>query len=64
MTGDWGGYRAIFEEAWELAEQERRNPPAVCPIDGELLVYNQRRREWGCPLGNYRTREPLAPREG
>ena len=55
MSGDWGGYRKILEQAQEDAKAERENPPATCPIDGERLERHPTKELWNCPLGNYRT---------
>jgi hypothetical protein len=53
----WTDFLAIREEQRQLAEDERTAPLVDCPIDGERLV--ERNGVFNCPLGNFRTRNPL-----
>jgi transcription initiation factor IIE alpha subunit len=53
-VSDWGGYKALQDEAREIAKAEREKPPTDCPQCGEPLEYNERRSLYNCPLGHYR----------
>jgi hypothetical protein len=52
---DWGGYRALMQEAREIAEEERKQPPQACPLDGTPLEFHPKKNVWFCPMGNYQT---------
>jgi hypothetical protein len=58
---DYGGFRAILEEAKQIAQEERNKQPEACPNDGTPLVFNERLGMLGCPMGDFRT--PGRPRE-
>ena len=49
---DWGGYRAIIDEAVEIAKKEREAPVVECPNDGSPLQV--RDGVANCPWGDYR----------
>lgn len=55
MNRDWGGFRAIIDEANALAEEnrERERNPVDCPKCGALLQVNSR-GERDCPMGHWR----------
>lgn len=58
--GDWGGYRAVIDEARKIAEDERNKKPVDCPVCGTVLDFNERLNQFNCPLGHYRA--PGGPR--
>lgn len=49
----WNQLLNIIKENREALEEDRGDPPLVCPLDGELLDINERGTR-NCPLGNYR----------
>lgn len=53
---EWGGYRAILEEAREIEKENREQErhPVACPRCGEPLVENERLKMLACPLGHFR----------
>lgn len=51
----WAELTAIKREAREIAEEERRKPPAECPNDGEPLEYHK--GLWHCRFDGYVTRK-------
>lgn len=50
---EWGGLRAIIEEAKEIAREEREAPLIDCPICGTPLDKNSR-GQLNCPMGHFR----------
>lgn len=50
---DYGGYRAIIDEAKQLDEERRREPLVTCPVCGTVLDENSR-GEKSCPMGHGR----------
>lgn len=54
MTSDFGGLRAILDEAKQLAEEERNREIEACPNDGTPLVRNERLNMLACPMGDFR----------
>lgn len=54
MSGDYGGYQAIVNEANDLAEDERQRPLLSCPSCGTPLVTRADGMR-ACPTGDYRT---------
>lgn len=50
---DYGGFRAIVEEAREIEREERAHQLVDCPLCGEPLDENSR-GELNCPLGHFR----------
>lgn len=52
--GDWGGYKAIAEEAKRLSEAEKQQPEVACPVCGTPLDVNSA-GAGNCPMGHYRT---------
>ena len=50
---DYGGFRAIIEEARDIGLEARGRRLVACPIDGAIL--EETSRGWlNCPLGNFR----------
>lgn len=58
---EYGGYRAIIEEARKLEEQERVEPQVACPVCGTVLDVNARGAV-NCPMGHYRATSNARPR--
>lgn len=54
MTGDYGGFRSIIDEARELANEERAREQVDCPLCGAPLDKNERGVK-NCPLGHWRS---------
>ena len=52
--GDYGGFKAILEEARQIQREEAAKTPVACPLCGEPLDYNEKRGLLDCPLGHYR----------
>lgn len=48
----WEQLTSIYAEAVHYVEQEKTEPPAACPYDGEPLDAGPRGSLF-CPLGNY-----------
>lgn len=49
----WNALLEIIQQNRDQIEQERYEPPLVCPIDGTLLDVNARGVR-NCKLGNFR----------
>ncbi len=52
-NADWGGYRAIIDEAREIEREEKQRPLVDCPICGTPLDKNER-GELNCNMGHFR----------
>lgn len=46
----------IIAESRAMLKEDKRKPIVECPNDGEPLAYNEKRRIWFCPLGDYQRR--------
>jgi hypothetical protein len=49
----WEQLKTIRDENARLREQEAREPPVACPIDGSLLDMRTDGTR-NCPMGNFR----------
>lgn len=49
----WEQLKAILDENRREAAQAESQPPAACPIDGDLLEIGPDGTR-NCPMGNYR----------
>ena len=58
---DYGGLRAITEEAKRLLEEDRAKPLIDCPICGSRLDKNSRGAV-NCPLGHFYAPTDARPR--
>lgn len=53
---DYGGYRALRDQARAEAVAERSEPLVDCPVCGTPLERRARDGMANCPLGHFRTR--------
>ena len=51
----WEQLQSILKEARERREEERREPPIACPIDGTPLLYHPGKGVLHCPNGDFQT---------
>lgn len=49
----WAELIAIRDEARRMAREDADKPLVDCPNDGTRLVFNAKRRAWGCPSGDF-----------
>jgi hypothetical protein len=52
---DWGGYKALRDQAAKEAAEDRVKPIEACPLCGEPL--EGRNGVYNCPLGHFRVRQ-------
>lgn len=50
---DYGGFKAILQEAKETERQAKREPLVACPVCGTQLDTNSAGMK-NCPLGHFR----------
>ena len=52
MSNDWGGFRAILDEARQIERDEKSRALVDCPVCGTPLDTNSRGQK-NCPLGHF-----------
>ena len=55
MSGDFGGYKALAQQAAKERKEWSQEPLIDCPVCGEVLDVRANGLK-NCPLGHYRTR--------